>query len=128
MRVPEVEEPMPGSFGFVRGRNGDTVSKRLVSTTFAIALLSTGFVHAQVMIDLNPQQRTIVWERLQASPTPPAAFEVGVSVAVPATVELHPVPADFEIEPLRRYRYVVIDNRMAFVDPNSRKIVHVIER
>lgn len=103
--------------------------KRIIGTTFAIAFLWTGVAHAQVVIDLNPQQRTVVWERLKASPTtPPAGFKLGMGVAVPATVELHSVPTDFEIEPLRRYRYVVIDNRMVFVDPSSRKIVHVIER
>jgi hypothetical protein len=59
-----------------------------------------------------------------AAPT----FELGVGQAVPQTVELNPVPADFEVEPLRQYRYVIVDNRMAFVDPSSRKIVHVIER
>ena len=102
---------------------------RLVNTAFALAVLSTGLAQAQVAIDLTPAQRTIVWERLKPAPTPPAAtIELGVGEAVPATVELYPIPADFEIEPLRHYRYVVIANRMAFVDPSSRKIVHVIER
>jgi hypothetical protein len=103
--------------------------KPLIGSALALALLSTTGM-AQTVIELNPQQRTMVWERLlpPSQKQPSATFEIGVGTAVPQTVELYPVPADFEVEPLRRYRYVVIDNRMAFVDPTTRKIVHVIER
>jgi hypothetical protein len=103
--------------------------KPLIGSALALALFSTAGL-AQTAIELSPQQRTMVWERLlppsQKQPAP--TFELGVGQAVPQTVELNPVPADFEVEPLRQYRYVIVDNRMAFVDPSSRKIVHVIER
>jgi hypothetical protein len=85
---------------------------------------------AQVAIDLSPEQRTMVWQRLlppsQKQPSP--NFELGVNRAVPDTVELYPVPTDFEIASLRQYRYVIVNDRMAFIDPNSRRVVHIIER
>jgi hypothetical protein len=103
--------------------------KSLIGSALALAILSTASL-AQVAIDLSPEQRTMVWERLKppSLKQPAPNFELGVNRSVPDTVELHPVPADFEIASLRQYRYVVLNDRMAFIDPSSRKIVHIIER
>jgi hypothetical protein len=103
--------------------------KPLIGSALALALFSTASM-AQVAIDLTPDQRTMVWQQLKppSQKQPAVNFELGVSTKIPETVELHPVPASFEIASLRPYRYVIVNNRMAFVDPNTREVVHIIER
>jgi hypothetical protein len=103
--------------------------KPLIGSALALALFSTASL-AQVAIDLTPEQRTMVWQQLRppSQKQPATNFELGVSTTIPETVELHPVPANFAIASLRPYRYVIVNNRMAFIDPSSRKVVHIIER
>ena len=45
---------------------------------------------------------------------------------LPANVELHAVPAEWG-PTVVAYRYVYSDNRVYFVEPSSREVVHVLD-
>jgi hypothetical protein len=56
----------------------------------------------------------------------PVGFSATVGEEVPATVELYEMPSDIEYAAVRRYRYMVHDDRLYIVDPDTRKVVRVI--
>ena len=53
-------------------------------------------------------------------------FSATVGEEVPAAVELYEVPSDIEYPPVRRYRFTVRDDRLYIVDPDTRKVVRII--
>lgn len=77
---------------------------------------------------LQPQQRTRIREYITTQRVAPAQLPSGVTVSVgtvlPQTVELRTFPAEIGV---REYRYVVVGDRTVLVDPQSRRIVQVIE-
>jgi hypothetical protein len=56
----------------------------------------------------------------------PVGFSATVGEEVPATVELYEMPSDIEYAAVRSYRYMVHDDRLYIVDPDTRKVVRVI--
>lgn len=85
--------------------------------------------HAQgVVIDLEPEQRTIIREYVVRQ-RPPAVIvpgEVRVGAVLPADVEVRAVPYDWGPD-VRRYRYVYWNDRVVFVEPGSRRVVHIVD-
>jgi hypothetical protein len=99
------------------------------ATLAAALLLGAGSAFAQV-IELSPQQETRIYSTLSTETVgvAPAEVELRVGATLPAEVELREVPATIEIPAVRRYRYTVIGGRVVLVDPDSRRVVRVIER
>jgi hypothetical protein len=96
------------------------------AATAALFLLS-GVAYAQTTVVISPEQETVIREYVvqqQVQPMePPADITIEVGATLPETVELHVLEApDLEVE----YRYVVLDGRTVLVEPETRRIVHII--
>lgn len=89
----------------------------------AVAVLpvsSTAF--AQDVI-IAPEQETVIREYVKKEPAISLnlpGFEFNIGSTVPDTVELREVPN-------AEYRYVVVDGRTVVVQPETRRIVKVID-
>ncbi|CAN7614385.1 DUF1236 domain-containing protein [Neorhizobium sp. LjRoot104] len=82
-------------------------------------------------INISSEQRTEVRKILVQNKVEPVDVdvEVNVGVAIPTTVELHPLPPRIvEIVPAYRgYEYFVLaDGRIIIVEPSSHKIVYIL--
>ena len=55
--------------------------------------------------------------------------EITIGAPVPADVELQPVPEEIytKVPEARRYQYFDWDGRVVFVDPDSRKVVQIVD-
>lgn len=72
---------------------------------------------------IQPEQETVIKEYVKKQPLASVkvpGVELNVGSTLPDTVQLHEVPNV-------RYRYVVVDNQTVLVDPDTRKIVKVIQ-
>lgn len=94
-------------------------------TTAAAGLLllaGTGAATAQDVV-IQPEQETVIREYVHKQPLASVkvpGVELSIGSTLPDTVELHEVPNV-------KYRYVVVDNRTVVVDPDTRKIVEVLQ-
>ena len=97
----------------------------LLGATAGLALLAgIGGAAAQDVI-IQPQQETVIREYVQKQPLASVQLpgvELNIGSTVPDTVELHPLDV-----PDVSYRYVVVDGRTVLVEPETRRIVHVIQ-
>jgi hypothetical protein len=113
--------------------------KRVVLAAIAAAALSTaafaqsttvttttGAANAQ--ITLAPEQRTKIKTYITEKKVQPVTVKekVVVGAVLPADVTLEAVPADWGPE-VTKYRYVYVDNHVAFVDPSSRKVLTIVD-
>jgi hypothetical protein len=82
-------------------------------------------------LTLTAPQRILIIERI---PRDRVARDVRVDLAlgaeVPSTVELYEFPEDIlvEVPSLKPYRYVMLERRVAVVDPSNRAVVEVLDR
>jgi hypothetical protein len=82
-------------------------------------------------LSLSPPQRTLIIEQL---PRDRVARNLNVDLAlgaeIPSSVELYEFPDDVlvEVPSLKPYRYVVLERRVAVVDPSNRAVVEVLDR
>jgi len=86
----------------------------------------------RISASLDTQKKTRVtaaFEKVNVRPVTNVNFSVSVGVAVPRTVEVHPVPTTIvEIVPqYRGYDFFVVRDEIVIVEPRSHKIVDVIE-
>ncbi len=81
-----------------------------------------------VGVTFEPEQRTRIKEYVVKERVAPVTIKERVSVGarLPADVELRAVPSDWGPS-VSKYRYVYSDNRVYFVEPSSREIVHVLD-
>ncbi|TGQ74530.1 DUF1236 domain-containing protein [Mesorhizobium sp. M00.F.Ca.ET.186.01.1.1] len=100
---------------------------RLYLSSAAAGLLLAAGIGAAAAQDviIEPQQQTVVREYVHKKPL--ASIDLlGVQLAIgstlPDTVELHAIDV-----PDVRYRYVVVNNQTVLVDPQTRRIVQVVE-
>lgn len=114
--------------------------KRIVLVAIAAAALSsaafaqssttvtttTGTANAQITI--APEQRTKIKSYVTSQNVKPVTVKekVVVGATLPADVTLTEVPADWGPE-VTKYRYVYVDNRVALVEPGTRKVVTIID-
>jgi hypothetical protein len=91
----------------------------------SVLLAGTSFAAAQAVV-ITPQQETVVREYVRTNP-------VGVDRAstfaaiVPATIPDILKPGELAENTLpNRYQYVVIDGRTALIDPQTRRVVHIM--
>ncbi|MER8478080.1 DUF1236 domain-containing protein [Mesorhizobium sp. M0220] len=94
-------------------------------TTAAAGLLLLAGVAAAVAQDvvIEPEQETVIKEYVKKQPLASVKLpgvELNIGSTLPDTVELHEVPDV-------KYRYTVIDNRTVVVDPDTHKIIKIIE-
>jgi hypothetical protein len=104
----------------------------------ALALTVSGPVLAQGVgvqvgpvgagITFAPEQRTRIKEYVVKERVAPVTVKerMAVGARLPADIELRSVPADWGPS-ATKYRYVYSDNRVYFVEPSSREVVHVID-
>ena len=86
---------------------------------------STGFALAQTTVVVSPEQETVIREYVQKKPLASISVpgvELNIGTALPETVELHTIDA-----PDVKYRYVVVDNRTVIVEPETRKVIKILD-
>ena len=81
-----------------------------------------------VGVTFEPEQRTRIKEYVVKERVAPVTIKERVSVGarLPADVELRTVPSAWGPS-VSKYRYVYSDNRVLFVEPSSREVVHVLD-
>jgi hypothetical protein len=106
--------------------------KKIVLALATIGALSASVpAFAQTVgvgVTFAPEERTRIKEYVVKERVAPVTIKERVSVGarLPADVELRSVPADWGPS-VSKYRYVYSDNRVYFVEPSSREIVHVLD-
>ena len=100
----------------------------MIRRTLAALALGTalsGSALAQTVV-IKPEQEVLIRDYVTAQKVAPAEItgvEIAVGATLPETVELHALEV-----PDVTYRYVVVDGKTVLVEPDTRKIVHVIEK
>ena len=105
----------------------------------AIALLAgVGLASAQsgmmeTSIQLTPAQKSAIYNTVSkenVSAAPALNLRLAVGSELPASIELHPLPADAlaEIPAIKPYRYTVVQKQVVLVEPRSRKVVEIIRQ
>ncbi len=79
-----------------------------------------------VGISFSPEQRTVVREYVQRQRPVEFRERVTVGATLPTDVEIHEVPAAWGPS-VSNYRYVYSGNNVYFVEPGSRRVVHVLD-
>ena len=79
-------------------------------------------------ISFEPEQRTRIKEYVVKERVAPVTVKerIAVGARLPAEVQLRTVPAEWGPS-VTKYRYVYSDDRIYFVEPSSREVVHVID-
>jgi hypothetical protein len=97
----------------------------LSSITAGLLLLGgVGLAGAQDVV-IAPEQETVIREYVQKKPVASIdlpGVEINIGSTLPETVELHAVEV-----PDVKYRYVVVGGQTVLVEPETRKIVHIIQ-
>jgi len=80
-------------------------------------------------ITIAPEKRTIIRERLSTAEPVTVQENVTVGWTVPETVELRTVPDTIvsDIPDVKGYRYFVYNDNVVLVDPETRKVVTIVE-
>ncbi|HET9536635.1 MAG TPA: DUF1236 domain-containing protein [Mesorhizobium sp.] len=92
----------------------------------AVGILAANPALAQTVV-VTPEQHTMMREYVykgKIKPRKKIAQEVVVGSTLPEGVELLPVPEDWG-PTLRTYHYVYTGDRFYFVEPSSRRVVHI---
>ena len=100
--------------------------KRILLTAGLVAF--AGYAVAQTTVVVSPEQETVIREyEVTHQPAPvevPADLTLEVGTALPETIELQPLEApNLDVQ----YRYFVVDGRTVLVEPETRKIIHIIQ-
>ena len=79
-------------------------------------------------ISFAPEQRTHIREYVVREHVAPVTVRerIRVGAVLPEDVELRAVPSDWGPS-ATRYRYVYSDNRVYFVEPESRKVIYEVD-
>lgn len=100
--------------------------RNLIKTTAAGLVLLGGVSAASAQdVIVTPDQETVIREYVTTQEVAPATVpdvEVSVGTTLPDTVELHTMDV-----PDVQYRYVVVDGRTVLVEPETRRVVHIIQ-
>lgn len=102
--------------------------KRLHSLAAAM-LLSVGFASAGSAfaqdVIINPEQETVIREYVRKQPLASIALpgvELNIGSTMPDTVELYPLEV-----PDVKYSYVIVDGQTVLVEPETRRVIRVIQ-
>ena len=95
--------------------------------TGALLLAGTAIASAQDVV-VTPEEQTVIHEyvtKQHVEPiTPPSDVEIAVGSTLPDSVEVHSLDVP---EVKHKYSYVVVGKRTVLVEPETRKIVQIIE-
>jgi hypothetical protein len=98
----------------------------LTSAVAGLLLLGGAGLAAAQAVVIAPEQETVIREyvtKQQVAPAEvPADVQITVGSTLPDTVELHTLDV-----PDVKYSYVVVGNQTVLVEPDTRKIVHVMQ-
>ena len=99
----------------------------LAGSAFAQTTVTTGVAPSGEVV-VAPEQRTVIKKHVTEKKVKPITLRerLAVGATLPADVELMAVPGDWG-PGLGRYRYVYHDDRVVFVEPSSRRVVHVLD-
>src|SRR5215475_7826883 len=94
----------------------------------AAAMLLSGSAMAQSVVEIAPEQRTVIRQYVTTHKIAPARVKerVVVGATIPQEVELVPVPNEWGPS-FSRYRYMYTGDDVVLVDPGSRKVIQVID-
>ena len=98
--------------------------KRISLAGLALGSLLTSAAMADTVV-IAPEQETVIREYVtthEVAPVEVTDVDIAVGSTLPDTVELHAIDV-----PDVSYRYVVVGGQTVLVDPDSRKIVHVLK-
>lgn len=108
----------------------------LLASVTAVAILATPVANAQTVgvgvgpvgvgIDFSPEQRTVVKEYVKRERPVTIREQVTVGSTLPEDVEIRTAPPDWG-PAATKYRYVYSGDRVYFVEPGSRRVVHVLD-
>ncbi|HEY3639258.1 MAG TPA: DUF1236 domain-containing protein [Rhizomicrobium sp.] len=80
---------------------------------------------------VRPEERTVIHDYVvkEKIRSVPVQSDVTVGAVLPPDVELQPVPEAIytSVPESRRYEYFDWNGRVVFVDPDSRKVVQIVE-
>jgi hypothetical protein len=82
-------------------------------------------------LELSPAQIRLIFDHIPSDRRrADLSVDLALGAEVPSSVELYEFPADVvaEVPSVGRYRYVVLESRIAIVDPSGRDVVHVLNR
>jgi Protein of unknown function (DUF1236) len=110
--------------------------RRTVILASAIALLGASQAFAQTTVGVRsgttvvvePEQRQVIKQYIVKERVAPVRVKERVTVgeALPADVELQPVPSTWGPK-LTRYKYIYSDNHVYLIEPSDRKVIEEIE-
>jgi len=102
------------------------MKKYVVATVAGLAMAAViGAAVAEDVIVLKPEQQTVVREYVHSHKLASVSLlgvELGIGTALPDTVELHTIDV-----PDVKYKYTVVGDHAVLVDPETRKVVQIIE-
>jgi hypothetical protein len=100
----------------------------LATPAFAQSTTTTTGSAPAASVTIAPEQRTKIKTYVTEKQVKPITMreKLAVGATLPADVELAAVPADWGPQ-LTSYRFVYTGNNIAFVEPSSRRVVHIIE-
>jgi len=117
--------------------------KSLLAATAAIGLMAAAPATAQTSvtttttasptttgsITIAPEKRTVIRQQLSTAKPVTVKEKVSVGWTVPETVELQAVPETIvsDVPSVKGYRYFVYDDDVVLVDPQTRKVVTIVE-
>jgi uncharacterized protein DUF1236 len=114
------------------------VSKVSLATLAVAALLAgsgTGWAQSSTTTTttttISPDQettiyRTITHEQVAVQPPPPE-WSPSVGIEVPAQVQLYDMPSSVDVPTVRSDRYTVVNGHVVLVDPDTHRVVRIIE-
>jgi hypothetical protein len=117
--------PIAGCQSAAGGATGGAVAGAVVGGP--VGAVVGGVAGGMLGAALSPEESTRVRQHVVAQPTPSArvAQQVVVGQPVPTRVRLYPVPASVGLR--TTYSYTVVNNQTVLVDPQSRRIVQVLD-
>lgn len=99
----------------------------LRSTLAATLLLAGTAMAAAQTVVVTPEQETVIRQYVTTNPIVverPSNFELVVGAIVPDILK----PGELAENTLTtRYQYVVMDGRTVLIEPQTRRVVHIIE-
>lgn len=80
-------------------------------------------------ISIAPEKRTVIRQQLGTAKPVTVKEKVSVGWTVPSSVELQSVPETIvsDIPSVKGYRYFVYNDDVVLVDPQTRKVVTIVE-
>src|SRR6266705_5160365 len=86
-------------------------------------------------VKLTPAQRTTIYQRVTQEPRaqvrlPQKEVEVTVGGRIPEAADLYdlPEPVIAEVPDVKRYKYMVVNNEVVLVDPDTSQVVEIIRQ